>query len=251
MLNRYDGGNAEAFLKGLGCITGIPYKKLKSYASTNNLFNILEHPRTIEPNQQQLKKISLLNEFISSYRLLKMQEKENRIRFSNSSYAGEYFTSILGGIKDKEKFMVAFLDSGNNIIETRIISEGSLSETVVHPRDILKGALDSDCRSIVMAHNHPGTSMKASQQDMEITERIVSIFKPLEINILDHIIVAGVSYFSFAEHGYMPEGSASKASYEPIVIDNCAKAEGERVEVDSMKVQKFESQIEEEDEWEI
>jgi DNA repair protein RadC len=66
-----------------------------------------------------------------------------------STVAGEYFVSLLGGIKDKEKFMAAFLDSGNNIIETRTLSEGSIGEAVVYPRMVLKAALDCDCKSII------------------------------------------------------------------------------------------------------
>ncbi len=218
MLKKYDAKHTESFLKGLRVLTGIPYKKLEKYANENNLFNILEHPNTIEPNQRQLQKISLLNEFIASYRLLKMQEEENKIALNASTRAGEYFCSILGGIKDKEKFMAAFLDNGNNIIETRTVSEGSLGEAVVYPRNILKAALDCDCKSMVLAHNHPGGSLKASPQDMDVTERLVSIFKPLDINVLDHIIVAGTRYYSMAEQGHMPIASATKATYQPIAL---------------------------------
>lgn len=222
MPKKYDDKHAESFLKGLKTLTGIPIKKLEKYADGNNLFNILEHPKTIEPNQQQLEKISLLNEFISSYRLLKLQEEEYKITLNSSARAGDYFASILSGIKDKEKFLVSFLDTGNNIIETRVISEGSIGEAVVYPRVILKAALDCDCKSIVLAHNHPGGSLKASPQDNGVTEKLVAIFKPLDINVLDHVIVAGAKYFSMAEHGQMPGFDATKASYQPIPLGNVA-----------------------------
>jgi len=245
MRKKFDVAQAENFLKGLKVLTGIPYKKLEKYANENNLFNILEHPNTIEPNRQQFEKISLLNEFISSYRLLKMQEEENKITINASTRAGEYFCSLLGGTKDKEKFMVAFLDNGNNIIETRTVSEGSLGEAVVYPRNILKAALDCDCKAMVLAHNHPGMSLRASQQDMDVTERIVSIFKPLDINVLDHIIVAGTKYYSMAEMGHMPSASSTKANYQPIALgkENAAK--------ESSAEYKNKVINEEEDEWEM
>lgn len=77
------------------------------------------------PMEVELTKIHFLNEFISIYRLLKLQENENKLVLDSSKVAGEYFASLLGGIKDREKFMAAFLDTGNNIIETRIFSEGT------------------------------------------------------------------------------------------------------------------------------
>lgn len=247
MHKKFDATQAESFLKGLKVLTGIPYKKLEKYANGNNLFNILEHPNTIEPNQQQREKISLLNEFISSYRLLKMQEEENKITLNSSSRAGEYFCSILGGTKDKEKFMVAFLDNGNNIIETRTVSEGSLGETMVYPRNVLKAALDCDCKSMVIAHNHPGGSLKPSHQDMDVTQKIVSIFIPLDINVLDHIIVAGTKYCSMAEEGRMPSASDSKVNYQPIALgkDDGAKENSTEYEKEPENVN------EEEVEWEM
>jgi DNA repair protein RadC len=215
---KYDEKHAESFMKGLKSLTGIPIKKIDKYAEENNLFNILDHPNIIEPNPQQFEKISLLNEFISTYRLLKMQEEQYKITLSSSARAGEYFASILSGIKDREKFMAAFMDTGNNIIETRIVSEGCLGEAVVYPRNVLKAALDCDCKSIILAHNHPGGSLSASPQDCDVTARLVSIFKPLEINVLDHVIVAGTKYFSMCEHGQMPGYDASKVNYQPISL---------------------------------
>ena len=177
MKKNYDEAYASSFIKGITCLTGIAESKLKKYASENNLFNVLEHPNTIDPNKQQLEKIHVLNEFISTYRLLKLQENENKLAFNSSKVAGEYFASLLGGIKDREKFMAAFLDTGNNIIETRTFSEGSIAEAVVYPREILKAALDCDCKSIILAHNHPGGSLSPSIQDRELTQRLMSIFR--------------------------------------------------------------------------
>lgn len=71
--------HTEKFLKGLTNLIGLPYKKLQQYIKTNNLFNILEHPHLMEPNEKQLEKISLLNEFIASYNILKVHEKDDRI----------------------------------------------------------------------------------------------------------------------------------------------------------------------------
>lgn len=219
MKKNYDEAHASSFIKGITRLTGIAESKLKKYAAENNLFNVLEHPNTIDPNKQQLEKIHVLNEFISAYRLLKLQENENKLVLDSSKMAGEYFVSLLSGIKDREKFMAAFLDTGNNLIETRTFSEGSIGEAAVYPRMILKAALDCDCKSILLAHNHPGGSRIPSIQDRDITERLISIFAPLQISVLDHIIVANSQYHSMAEKEGMPQPSRD-VSYDAILLDD-------------------------------
>ena len=116
----------ENFLKGLTSLTGLPSRKVRQYLKINNPFNILEHPHILEPNEKQLEKIGLLNEFISSYNILKIYESNDKIVLNSSTISGQYFSALLSGMKDKERFMVAFLDSGNNIIETKTMSEGSI-----------------------------------------------------------------------------------------------------------------------------
>lgn len=214
--------HTEDFLKGLTKLTGIPGKKLQQYAKENNLFNILEHPQTIEPSAQQLEKIYLLNRFIASYNLLKVFEGENKIRLDSPTKSGQYFVPLLSGIKDKEKLLVVFLDNSLNIIETRTISEGTLGQTVVYPRDILKAALACDCKSLVVAHNHPGNSINPSIEDKQITQKLVDIFTPLGINLLDHIIVGGLQYYSMAEDGKIPQCSNSQANYQSTILSKCS-----------------------------
>lgn len=223
MKKNYDEANALSFIKGLTTLTGLPERRLIKYASENNLFNVLEHPSTIDPSEQQLEKINTLNEFLSTYKILKMQEQDTKLCLNSSLKAGEYFASMLGGVKNREKFLVAFLDNSNTVIETRTMSEGSLGEAVVYPRDILKAALDCDCKSIIVSHNHPGNTITPSNQDIDLTQRLVSIFTPINIKVLDHIIVANSSYYSMEEKGQMPAESPSKVNYNAVVISDKIK----------------------------
>ena len=218
----YDHEHSSTFIKGLASLTGLPIKKAQQYARGNNLFNILEHPQTIDPNNEQLEKIGLLNEFISSYNVLKMYEAQERIKLDSSSKAGQYFLCLMSGMKDKERFQVAFLDTGNNIIETRTMSEGSIGQAVVYPRDILKAAIACDCKSMILAHNHPGNSINPSNEDKMLTQKIVDIFHPLEIKVMDHIIIGGNKYSSMTEQGYMPDSAIGAASYGAIALGNDA-----------------------------
>jgi len=210
----------DSFLKSINKLTGIPINKIRKYAKENNPFNILEHPLVVESNENQLEKISKLNEFIASYNVLRMNEEENRIKFKSPTEAGQYFLALLGGERDKERFMVTFLDNSNSIIETRTVTEGGIASAVVYPRDILKMAMANDCKSIMLSHNYPGGSIHSSNEDRTITQRIVDIFHPLDIKVLDHIIVGGGRYSSMAEEGYVPNSSIDKANYEPISLVN-------------------------------
>ncbi|PKM56015.1 MAG: DNA repair protein [Firmicutes bacterium HGW-Firmicutes-5] len=215
----------DSFFSSLNKLTGIPMNKLKSYAKENNPFNILEHPGVVDPNDRQLEKISKLNEFIASYNVLKLDQENEKITFRSPNDSGRYFASLLGGMKDKERFLVAFLDNSNSIIELRTISEGSTNMAVVFPRDILKMAIANDCSSILLSHNHPGGSLKASKEDVALTQRIVDIFKPLDINVIDHIIVGGYSFSSMAENGVLPNNKLEIANYEPIELNAKEKME--------------------------
>lgn len=215
---KQDMQHTEKFLKGLTTLTGLPYKKVQQYVKGNNPFNILEHPQIMEPNEKQLEKIGLLNEFIASYNILKVYESNEKITLNSSTVSGQYFLALLRGMKDKERFMVAFLDSGNNIIETKTMSEGSIGQTAVYPREILKYALACDCNAIILAHNHPGGSKNFSPEDRALTQRIVDIFQPLEIKVLDHIIVSGASYSSMSERGNIPHQCKGTANYEAIAL---------------------------------
>ena len=220
--------HTESFIKGLTALTGLPYRKVQQYLKVNNPFNILEHPHIMEPNEKQLEKIGLLNEFISSYSVLKIYESNDKIVLNSSTVSGQYFSALLTGMKDKERFLVSFLDNGNNIIETKTMSEGSIGQTAVYPREILKYALSCDCNAVILAHNHPGGSKNFSMEDKELTQRIVDIFHPLQIKVLDHIIVGGGSYSSMAEKGELPNQSRSTANYEVIELSAASAKEKQK-----------------------
>lgn len=223
---------SDSFFQSLNKLTGIPMSKLKSYAKENNPFNILEHPGVVDPNDRQLEKINKLNEFIASYNVLKLDQENEKITFKSPNDSGKYFASLLGGVKDKERFLVAFLDNSNSIIELRTVSQGTTNMAVVYPRDILKMALANDCSSIILSHNHPGGSLRASKEDVALTQRIVDIFKPLDINVIDHIIVGGYSFSSMAENDVLPSNKMDVANYEPIKLSVAEEEQVEYISVD-------------------
>ena len=102
---------------------------------------------------------------------------------------------------NKEEFWILLLNRANNLIKKIRISEGGLTGTVADPKIIFKHALDSSASSIILAHNHPSNNLKPSQNDIDLTKKLVSAGKLLEISVLDHLIVGSDTFYSFADEG--------------------------------------------------
>ncbi|MDA3860926.1 MAG: DNA repair protein RadC [Melioribacteraceae bacterium] len=99
----------------------------------------------------------------------------------------------------KEKFIVVSLNSANRIIRYNTISTGSLNESIVHPREVFKVAIENNSANIILLHNHPSGNCEASNSDIKTTQNLVEAGKLLDIEVFDHIIVADNNYFSFVE----------------------------------------------------
>jgi DNA repair protein RadC len=100
-----------------------------------------------------------------------------------------------------EVFKVLFLNKANAIIGECNAAQGTVDEAYVHPREILKKALEHHATSIVLVHNHPSGRTQPSAEDVNITQKIQTACESVSIKVLDHIIIAGDSYYSFREHG--------------------------------------------------
>ncbi len=99
----------------------------------------------------------------------------------------------------KEKFLVVFLNTKNMITAYEVISVGSLSSSIVHPREVFKRAIKRSAASIILVHNHPSGNPQPSKEDHQVTERLLKVAEIVGIKILDHLIVSGEDYYSFKE----------------------------------------------------
>ena len=99
-----------------------------------------------------------------------------------------------------EEFWVIFLNRGNKIIDKQRIGQGGLHETTADIRLIMKAAIEKLATSIILCHNHPSGSLKASDADKQLTKKIIEAGKILDIAVLDHIIIGNESYFSFNDN---------------------------------------------------
>lgn len=99
----------------------------------------------------------------------------------------------------KEKFVVICLNSANKIIRYEVISVGSLNSSIVHAREVFKVAIENNSANIILLHNHPSGNITPSNEDIQVTKRLVEAGKILEISVFDHIIIAGNNYTSFVD----------------------------------------------------
>ena len=114
-----------------------------------------------------------------------------------------WYSAALMLHKTKEQFMLALLDTKNKIIATPTISIGSLSASVVHPREVIAETIKYPCASIILVHNHPSGDPTPSREDIAVTERLVKAGKVMDIPVLDHIIIGNKKYCSLKEKGNM------------------------------------------------
>ncbi|EBY2668597.1 DNA repair protein RadC [Salmonella enterica subsp. enterica serovar Newport] len=104
---------------------------------------------------------------------------------------------------EREVFVVLFLDMQNRLIEYAEMFHGSIGSTEVHPREIVKKAMQNNAAAVILAHNHPSGNAKPSDADRKITQHIREALSLVEVRTLDHIIVGGNDTISFAEHGWL------------------------------------------------
>lgn len=110
----------------------------------------------------------------------------------------EYLQKWLGN-QSKEHFVALYLDTQSRLIESRVISVGTLNAALVHPREVFEPAVSLRSSSMIVAHNHPSGSVEPSSEDRDITRRLVETGRTLGIEISDHIIVSDSETFSFQQ----------------------------------------------------
>ena len=103
---------------------------------------------------------------------------------------------------DRENFVAVLLNTKNEVIETPTVSVGTLSSSLVHPREVFKPAVRASAASVILAHNHPSGKVEPSREDREVTGRLSEAAEILGIEVLDHVIV-GDGYFSMKERGML------------------------------------------------
>lgn len=122
--------------------------------------------------------------------------------FRSSAEIFHHFEPLLSSLK-RECFWSVLLDGKNRITRLVRISEGSLTASLAHPREVFRPAVREAAASILFVHNHPSGDPEPSQEDIQITRRLVESGRIIGIRVLDHVIIGHRSYFSFADQGML------------------------------------------------
>lgn len=201
----------EHFTDGLSRITGISKRKIEEYSKQFDLLHVIDHPMAVGITEAQYKKILQLREFLNAYQSLRKTEWEERIVLSGSESSKEYFISQLAYYREREMILCAYLDSGGGVISCEKISEGTVDQSPFFTRELLKRVLQLDAVGVILAHNHPGNTLRASEQDIAITNQLREALGSLAIKIYDHIIVGADKAISLYQEGIIPADYQTQA----------------------------------------
>jgi DNA repair protein RadC len=142
---------------------------------------------------------------ISALELGRRRKEINTTERPKINGSKDAYELVKGDLMDlpHEEFWVIMLNRANRLLKKHQISLGGVHGTVADPKIIFKTALESLASGIIVAHNHPSGNLTPSQQDIDLTKKLKEAGKLLEIQLLDHVIIAGKNYYSFADEGLM------------------------------------------------
>lgn len=129
-------------------------------------------------------------------------KESNEPVISNYDYMVDYCRSAMAYL-DVEEFRVLFLNAKLQIITEKIMQRGTVNNVAIHPREVVKAALECGAVSIILMHNHPGGKAQPSKSDLLQTRTIVEALEPLNIKVHDHLIITKESYYSFLANGLL------------------------------------------------
>lgn len=121
---------------------------------------------------------------------------------ANPQATHQFLMSMLAH-REREIFMVIFLDNQHRVISSQEMFAGSINSVEVHPREIVREALKINAAALILAHNHPSGIAEPSGADRDITQQIVCAAMLFNIRILDHLVIGQGHYVSFAERGWL------------------------------------------------
>ncbi|MEQ1555430.1 MAG: DNA repair protein RadC [Gallionella sp.] len=132
-----------------------------------------------------------------------LQEQMQQGDMLNSPKAVRDYLRLLLGTRQQEVFVALFLDTQHRVLAVEELFQGTLSQTSVYPREVVKRALAHNAAAVIFAHNHPSGIAEPSHADELITRILKQALALVEVRVLDHFIVAGDATLSFAERGLL------------------------------------------------
>ena len=133
-------------------------------------------------------------------RRLRSRNGTGRVVLSSPEQVYARYGPLMEDLK-KEVFRVALLDAQNGLLRDVVISEGTLSASLVHPREVFKPAILESAASVILLHNHPSGDPAPSREDLRLTRQLVDCSKMLDLRIHDHVIIGRERFVSLAQRG--------------------------------------------------
>jgi len=189
--------------------TNIPQDKVYQFVMDNTAENLLPYANKLCKTDAQRQKLNTLFEFKKLYEIVKGAENRE-YQLDSTNAAMDYFKNYFADVKDKEHFAVAYLDTQLRVIKTDTISDGTVAQAHVYPREIYKEALFINAAAVMLSHNHPSGDLQPSPQDIDITNRIKMGMELMGLTMYDHIIVGGDKAVSLIDMGKIPDRKTFK-----------------------------------------
>ncbi|MFD2727198.1 RadC family protein [Hyunsoonleella rubra] len=130
------------------------------------------------------------------------EEALEKKKITSSKSVFELMQPIIGEL-EHEEFWIIYLNNSNKVIQKSQLSKGGITGTLVDVRLVMKNALEAGATGLVLAHNHPSGTLKPSQADKSITQKLKTAAQSLDIRVLDHLIITEKAYFSFADEALL------------------------------------------------
>jgi DNA repair protein RadC len=174
---------------------------LTKFGSLNGIFAATEHELSQVHGIGSSKYVQLQAIFEMSQRALSEQLQARDV-LNSPQAVRDYLVLKLGSLT-KEVFLVLFLDTQNRLLATEEMFSGSLTQTSVYPREVVKRALHHNAAAVIFAHNHPTGIAEQSSADELLTRQLKQALDLVDVKVLDHFIVAGNNTLSFAQKGLL------------------------------------------------
>ena len=115
----------------------------------------------------------------------------------------EYLSITMSSLKE-EVFKVIYLNSANVILAAEVLFKGTIDQSAVYPRDIIKRAFELNASGLIFVHNHPAGNLRPSRHDVSLNEKLVKACRAVDLTPLDHLIIGPTGHLSFKEKGLFP-----------------------------------------------
>ena len=121
-------------------------------------------------------------------------------KIKSSRESADHFRAYFADAAKREQFVVCFVNGQNCVLSTETLFVGSLTTSAVYPREVVQRVLDLGAAAVVLAHNHPSGELTPSSSDRAVTKKLQTALSAIDVDVLDHIILGGADFFSFADH---------------------------------------------------